>query len=196
MAHIDYYFGTTSPYVYLAGNRLEEIAAKHGAAITYRPVDIPQLFDRTGGIQPASRHSSRMEYRAQELARWSEELGMPLKIDVAATNAAPSSYAVIAAQETGGDVAPLIQAITRARWAEGRDIADDAVIREALSATGFDPSLVDKGLFVGAETYARNLECAVEAGVFGAPFYIVTDSGQKFWGQDRLSFLDKHLASL
>jgi 2-hydroxychromene-2-carboxylate isomerase len=45
----------------------------------------------------------------------------------------------------------------------------------------------------GAETYATNLEEAVAAGVFGAPFYVV-DSGQSFWGQDRLEDLDLHLA--
>ena len=30
MAHIDYYFSTLSPFAYLAGGRLEEIAAQHG----------------------------------------------------------------------------------------------------------------------------------------------------------------------
>ena len=42
MPHIDYYFATISPYTYLAGMRLEEIAAKDGATITYKPVDIMQ----------------------------------------------------------------------------------------------------------------------------------------------------------
>ena len=53
--------------------------------------------------------------------------------------------------------------------------------------------LADSGLLVGAETYARNLEDAVAAGVLGSPFYIVTDTGQKFWGQDRLDHLQAHL---
>jgi 2-hydroxychromene-2-carboxylate isomerase len=47
-------------------------------------------------------------------------------------------------------------------------------------------------LLQGADTYARNLEEAVEKGVFGAPFYIL-DDGQKFWGQDRLEDLEMHL---
>ena len=59
MASIDYYLGTISPYVYLAGTRLEEIAEKHGATVTYKPLDLLQLFDRTGGIRPAERHPSR-----------------------------------------------------------------------------------------------------------------------------------------
>jgi len=199
MAHIDYYLGTISPYCYLAGNRLEATAARHGAQITYKPVDLLQLFDRTGGVRPAERHASRLEYRAQELPRWAEHLGMPFNMKPAhwPVNMAPSSYAIIAAQEAGGgDLAGLVQGFLRAVWAENRDISDDGVIRDILAAHGFDPSLADKGLFVGAETYGRNLEQAVEAGAFGAPFYVVRDSGQRFWGQDRLDFLDRHLASL
>ena len=198
MAHIDYYLGTISPWCYLAGDRLEGIAARHGATVTYKPLDLLQLFDRTGGVRPAQRHASRMEYRAQELPRWAAHLGMALNLRPAfwPVNMAPSSYAIIAAQAQGGDVGPLVQAFLRAVWAEERDISDDAVIRDILQAQGFDPSLADTGLFVGAETYGRNLEEAVAAGAFGAPFYIVRETGERFWGQDRLDFLDRHLATL
>jgi 2-hydroxychromene-2-carboxylate isomerase len=199
LSHIDYYLSTQSPYCYLAGDRLEQIAARHGAEITYKPLDAWQLFDRTGGIRPANRHPSRMQYRAQELPRWAEWLQMPMTPQPAffPVNTAPSAYAIIAAQDAGGgDLAGLVQGFLRAIWAEEKDIADDAVIRARLAAAGFDPDLADKGLFLGAETFGRNLEQAVEAGVFGVPFYVVRESGQRFWGQDRLDFLDRHLASL
>lgn len=195
MAQIDYWLSPLSPWCYLAGDRLERIAGRHGATITYRPIDALQLFDRTGGQHPDNRHPSRLEYRGQELPRWAEHLGMPLNMKprTGRPNAAPASYAIIAAQEAGGDVGTLVQAILRAHWAEQRDIADDSTLREILSKSGFDPGLVDSGLFVGAEAYARNLEMAVEAGAFGVPFYLVRETGQKFWGQDRLDFLDGHL---
>lgn len=199
MAHIDYYFGTPSPWAYLAGNRLEEIAARHGATITYKPLDLMQLFDRTGGVRPADRPPSRLEMRAQEMRRWSEHLGMKMNLKPAfwPVNPAPSSYAIIAAQEAGGgDLAGLVQSFLRAVWADEENIADDAVIRTKLSAAGFDPALADKGLFIGAETFGRNLEQAVEAGAFGAPFYIVQGSDERFWGQDRLEFLDRYLDRL
>lgn len=196
MAHIDYYFATLSPFTYFAGTRLEEIAARHGATVTYKPLDILGLFSRTGGTPPGQRHPSRMEYRAQELTRLAKKTGMPFHLKPAfwPFNAAPSSYAVIAAQQAGGgDMGALVHGILRACWAEEKDAADDAVIRACLESAGFDPSLADSGLLVGAETYARNLEEAVERGVFGAPFYI-TDTDQRFWGQDRLADLDAHLA--
>jgi len=196
MADIDYFFSTLSPYTYLAGADLEQVAARHGANITYKPLDIMALFPRTGGTPPKDRHPSRQEYRLQELARQSAKRNMPLNIAPAhwPTNAAPSSYAIIAAQNAGGgDLGALTQGVLRACWAEEKDIADDAVVRACLDAAGFDPSLADSGLLIGAETYAANLEEAVSRGVFGSPFYI-TGEDQRFWGQDRLEDLAAHLA--
>ncbi|MCR8722936.1 2-hydroxychromene-2-carboxylate isomerase [Frigidibacter sp. ROC022] len=199
MAHIDYFFSTLSPWTYLAGTRLEEIAARHGATIAYKPLDIIALFGRTGGTPPGQRHASRQEYRAQDLVRQAASLGMPFNLKPAhwPTNGAPAAYAVIsAAREGGGDLGALAHGFTRAVWAEDRDIAEDEVIKDCLSAAGFDPGTADRGLFTAADVYGANLEEAVARGVFGAPFYVVAETDQRFWGQDRLADLDKHLATL
>ncbi len=196
MANIDYYFATVSPYTYLAGTELEKIAARHGATINYKPLDIVALFARTGGIHPKDRHVSRQEYRLQDMQRRAARAGLPLNLKPAfwPANTAPSSYAIIAAQNAGGgDLGALVHSITAACWAEDKNIADEDVIRGCLSTAGFDPELVNSGMLEGAETYARNLEDAVSAGAFGAPFYI-TDTDQRFWGQDWLDDLDRYLA--
>ena len=195
MPTIDFYFSTLSPYTYLAGDRLERIAEQRGATVTYKPLDIMALFSRTGGTPPKDRHPNRQTYRLEDLIRAAARAEMPLNPNPAfwPTNAAPSSYALIAAQANGGsDVGGLLRAISRACWAEEKDIAEDDVIKACLEEAGFDPGLTESGLLMGAETYAANLEQAVEAGVFGAPFY-VTDDGAHFWGQDRLEDLDWHL---
>lgn len=195
MPHIDYYFATLSPYTYLAGTRMEEVAAKHGATIRYKPLDIMGLFGRTGGTPPPQRHINRQEWRLQEMRRSASKLGMKMNLKPAhwPTNPAPSSYAIIAAQHAGGgDLAGLVHGFVRAVWAEERDVADEAVVREVLEAHGFDAGLVDSGMLAGAEEYAANLEEAVEKGVFGAPFYI-TDSDERFWGQDKIEDLDLYL---
>lgn len=195
MTQIDYYFATLSPYVYLAGTRLEEVAAKHGATINYKPFDIIAIFGRTGGTPPKDRHPSRIEHRAQALPREAKKLGMPFNLKPAhwPTNGAPASYAFIAAQNAGGgDLGKLAHAICRSVWVDEKDIAQDDVVRACLTEAGFDPALADSGMLEGAETYARNLEEAVEAGVFGAPFYII--DGQRFWGQDKIEDVDLYLA--
>ena len=195
MAQIDYFFAPMSPFTYLAGARLEQVAARHGAAVRYIPLDAPALFPRTGGQLLANRHESRNAYRLQELRRTAKKRGV--KIDIPAAffpvNPAPASYAIIAAALAGGgDLAGLVQAFPRAVWAEGRNIADDAVVKDLLAAHGFDPAVADRHMLAAAETYAANLEEAVSRGVFGVPFYVVGE--ERFWGQDRLEDLDLHLA--
>lgn len=196
MPHIDYYFATISPFTYLSGTRPAEIAEKHGATITYKPLDIMGLFSRTGGIPPKDRHPNRQEYRLQDMRRRSALLGVPLNVQPMfwPTNPAPSSYAIIAAQSAGGgDLAGLVASITRACWSEEKDVSQDDVIVACLEANGFDGGLAMSGMLAGAEEYAANLEEAVTKGAFGAPFFI-TDSDERFWGEDRLADLDAHLA--
>ncbi|MFZ5711006.1 MAG: 2-hydroxychromene-2-carboxylate isomerase [Pseudomonadota bacterium] len=194
MAHIDYFLAPQSPYVYLAGRRPWEIAARHGATLTVKPLDVAQLFPRTGGKVQAERHPSRNEYAAQDRVRQARKLGLPLDADPVfrGANPAPASYAIIAAQAAGGgDLAGLVAALARAMWAEGRDISEDEVIRPALAASGFPEDVADRGMLMAADTYSANLEEAVLRGVFGVPFFITGEA--RFWGQDRLDDLDAHL---
>ena len=195
MAHIDYYFATLSPFTYLCGTRPEEVAKAHGATLTYKPLDIMQLFGRTGGTPPKDRHPNRQEYRLQDMRRRAALLGMPINLKPAfwPTNGAPSSYAIIAAQAAGGDVAKLVACISKACWADEKDISQDDVIRACLVEAGFDADLADKDMLASAETFGANLEEGINAGVFGAPFF-VADSGERFWGEDRLDDLGAHLA--
>ncbi len=196
MPHIDYFLSTISPFTYLAGTRLNEIAEKHGATVMYKPMDLMAVFARTGGVPPKDRHPNRQALRAQELRRASVKTGLPMNFQPAhfPTNMAPSSYAIIAAQKSGGgDLNGLVHSFLRACWAEEKDIADDAVIKDCLETAGFDPTLADSGMLSGAEEYAANTEEAVNRGVFGSPFYI-TDQDERFWGHDRLDDLESHLA--
>lgn len=195
MPQIDYFFAPMSPFCYLAGDRLEQIAARHGANLRYIPIDAPALFPRTGGQVLAERHQSRKDYRLQELRRQAAKRGAKLDLQPMffPVNPAPAAYAIIAAAKVGGgDLAGLVQAFPRAVWAEGRNIAEDDVVRALLAAHGFDPAIADKHMLMAAETYMANLEEAVARGVFGVPFYIVGD--ERFWGQDRLEDLDLHLS--
>ncbi len=196
MAHIDCYFSVLSPFSYLAGMRLEEIAARRGATITRKPMDIMKVFQAVGAQPVPQRHVSRREYRLQELKRLSRRTGLPITLSPAhwPTDPVPASTALIAAQAAeAGDVGAAAFALMRACWAEEKDIADPAVIAAALAEGGIDAAALEVGDAARAE-YERNADEAVARGVFGAPFYIVGD--ERFWGQDRLDHLDDHLAEI
>ena len=121
MSHIDYFFSPISPFTYLAGSGLEEIVWKHKATVIDKPIDVIAVFSRTGGTALAQRHPSRQEYRLKELQMQSKKKNLPIKLkpQFISTNAAPSSYAIVAAQADGsGDVGGLLQGILRACWAK------------------------------------------------------------------------------
>jgi 2-hydroxychromene-2-carboxylate isomerase len=197
VAEIDYFYFPNSPYCYLAGLGLEQVAARHGASIAYKPVELMRIFAETGTPQLKDRHESRKRYRLQDLARTARAVGLPINLQPPyfPANPVPASAAVIAAQNAGGgDLAGLAHRILRALWAEDRDIGDDAVVRDCLTAAGFAPDLADKGMLSAVETLQRNTDEALRRGVFGAPTYAVGE--ELFWGQDRLPILDAHLAEI
>ena len=193
---IDYYLFPLSPFAYLAGLDLEEIAARQGATITYKPVQLLRIFAETGTPQLKDRHPSRQKYRLQDIARVARANGLPINPSPRhfPTNPVPASAAIISrAGRAAATSARWSHAFLRAVWAEERDIAEDEVVRDILAQAGFDPALADRGLLTAVETLERNTDEAIRRVVFGAPSYVVDE--EIFWGQDRLPLLEAHLAA-
>jgi 2-hydroxychromene-2-carboxylate isomerase len=194
MVAVDCFFGVLSPWAYLAGDRAERIAAAHGFAHRWRPVDLGRLFAETGGVALPQRHPSRQAYRLQELARWRDRLGVPLTLHPKhwPTAGGPASAAIAAAEAQGLGAGRLAAAVMRAIWAEERDIGDAATLDAVIAAAGIDPAALDRA--AGAAAVQAATDEAARRGVFGAPTWAVGEA--LFWGQDRLDFLDRHLARL
>ena len=157
MTQVECYFSVMSPYSYLAMPDLARIAA--GVGIRYMPLHFGALAQRMGSILMTEATGPRKRWYHQDLPRQAARRGLVLNIQPAfwPGNAAPASYAIIAAQDQGGDVDGLVQTFCRALWAEDRDIADDHVVRECLAAHGFDADWADRRMFMAAERYAQNL---------------------------------------
>ncbi len=195
---VDYYFSVNSPYVYIGSARVAQMAAAVGAGWRYKPLHFSALAGRMGSLVMLDADPARKAYFAQDLPRQAAKAGLPMleAPPFYPANSAPASYAIIAAQAAvakgaAGDLHGLVAGVSRAVWAEGRDIADGEVIAAIMSASGFDPAIADRGMFMAADEYARNVEDAVAAGVFGAPFIVAGDA--KFWGQDRLDDAAQYL---
>ena len=45
---IDFYFDFSSPYGYLAAERIDGIASKHGCTVTWRPMLLGAVFQKIG----------------------------------------------------------------------------------------------------------------------------------------------------
>jgi 2-hydroxychromene-2-carboxylate isomerase len=195
---IDYYFAPNSPWTYLGHQRFWDIARAAGARINVLPVDLGgKVFPVSGGLPLAKRAPQRQAYRLVELKRFSEWLDAPLNPTPAyfPVNCDDAARLIIAADlKLGTDAAMRIAgAILRAVWADERNIGDEATLAALLAKCGLPASLLaDSHTQAAADRYIADSERAIEAGVFGAPSYVI--DGEVFWGQDRLEFVERRLA--
>lgn len=194
MAIIDYYFSLLSPYTYLSGDRLERIAESRNATINYRPIDFIKVGGETGWTPPSMRHPSRVEYRRQDLARLGKREDMSINLVPAfwPTKTGPASKTVIAADLAGHSPGPLSRIFLRMVWADEKDISNQDTISEALNEADITQNDIEEHLVEAESRYDVFTESAPDRGVFGVPFYLV--GNDRFWGQDRLSDLDRYLA--
>jgi 2-hydroxychromene-2-carboxylate isomerase len=195
---IDYYFSPQSPWTYLGHERFAKIAAAAAARINVLPVDLGRVFPVSGGLPLAKRAPQRQTYRLVELKRFSEFLARPLVLQPRyfPVNADDAAKLIIAVdQADGADAAMRIAgAALRGIWAEQRNIADPAVLQTMLVECALAPRrLEDSQSQAVHERYAADSQRAIDAGVFGAPTYVI--DGEMFWGQDRLDFVERKLAA-
>ena len=194
---IDYYLAPQSPWTYLGHARFMRIAADAGAIVRVLPVDLGKIFPVSGGLPLAQRPPQRQAYRLMELARWRDFLGLPLNVKPKyfPVPADDASRLIIAVDQADGTAAAmrLTGALLTAVWAQERDIASAATRTELLAECGLAVQRADDARAPAVQAaYEHNTQRAIDAGVFGAPSYVV--DGEIFWGQDRLELLQRRLA--
>lgn len=190
---IHYFHSLSSPWAYLGGPRLAEIAGRYGVPIICRPITV---LTENGGVLLRTRPDARQRYHAVELDRWRRHLGLPLNLTPRhyPTDPKPAALVVIAAQRAGHDAPSLSHAFLRALWAEEEDTKDTAVLARIASTLGLPgEALVNASLAPEVEAeWQANRAAAIAGGMFGTPNYVWR--GVIHWGQDRLDFLERMIA--
>jgi 2-hydroxychromene-2-carboxylate isomerase len=198
MPVITYYMSVTSPWTYLGSARFAAIARKHGYTVDIKPSRFGEVFAKTGGLPLPKRSPERRAYRLMDMKRWRDHLGIPVNLEPKhfPTDDSPASRLVIAAKLAGKDAHALATEIGKALWEKEQNITETPVLETCARNVGLDATAILKAGPVEAELSALHDAYTAEAisrGVFGAPSYVLA-SGEIFWGQDRLDFLDRALA--
>ena len=190
MPDLEFFYDFTSPYSYLASERVEALAARAGAALHWRPFLLGGVLKATGNRAPIE-IPAKGKHMLVDLARWAGERGIPFRFP--AIFPVPSILALRAALAAArrGQLVPFTHAVFRAVWTEGKEIGTPEQLAAVLQAAGLD----GPGLVVAApaekETLVKQTQEAVERGAFGAPAFFV---GQEmFVGNDRMEFVEQAL---
>lgn len=191
---VTYYFSVASPFTFLGHATFGALAARFGAVVRHRPLDLGRVLAATGGQRLPDRSPQRQRYRLEEMRRWGRRRGLPILEHPACHGAsrALASGIVLAAQRRGMDVFALADWIMAACWLHDRDIAEPAM-QEALCARfGVEDGLIAAALSDEIQSeWQQNTDEAIAAGVFGVPTYVV--GPEMFWGQDQLALVEEAL---
>ena len=193
---IDFYFDFSSPYGYFASSRIDEIAARHGRTVHWRPILLGAVFKITGQ-QPLPTIPLKGSYAKHDLVRSARLLGVPFKLPskFPIAGQAPSRAYYWIADRDAALARTAAQALYRAYFAEDRDISNPEVTANVAAKLGVSRDELLRAVNDAAvkERLRNEVDAAIERGVFGSP-YIVID-GEPFWGADRLDQAEKWLAT-
>ncbi|MDB5879328.1 MAG: 2-hydroxychromene-2-carboxylate isomerase [Variovorax sp.] len=196
MTQVDYYFTPQSPWTYLGHARFAALLKATGATVRVRPIDFGAVFPVSGGLPLGKRAPQRQAYRLVEMARFSEQLDVELNpkpkfFPVASDDA--SRLIIAVDMHDGADAAMrLCGAVFAAVWVQERNIADPAVLEALAVECGLPAKRAEQSHSQAVqERYEADTKEAIDAGVFGAPSYVI--EGEIFWGQDRLDFVERAL---
>jgi 2-hydroxychromene-2-carboxylate isomerase len=193
-APIEFWFDFSSGYAYFTALEIDELAARLGRHVAWRPFMLGAAFKVTGAVG-LSRTPMKGDYARHDWQRIARYRNVPFQphpdhpiVQIPATRA----YYWIErrrpemAHEFG-------RAAFRAYFGEGRDLrvpevlADLAVplgiAREDMVDGMVDPEIKKQAKAASDEALSKN--------VFGSPFLIV--DGEPFWGWDRLPMLEEWL---
>lgn len=196
-APIDFYFDFSSPYGYLASEKIEETAARHSRSIDWHPILLGIVFKQTGAA-PLTMVPLKGDYSRRDMARSARFHGvtdfrMPSKFPIPTQAAArivlwqKSRDAALAAK--------VVHSLYRAFFIDDVDISDPEKAVAVAAKCGVDAAAaraaIDEPVVKDALKQANDE--AIARGVFGSPFIIV--DGEPFWGLDRLDQVERWLAT-
>lgn len=193
-AVIEFWFDYSSPWSYLASQRIEEVAARAGAELVWRPMLLGAVFKQIGqaNVPLFAMPDAKRRWIASDLELWSAWWGVPFRwaSRFPQKTVTPLRLALLA----GDRIAELSHAFFRAMWLEDRNLEDEATLAAILASLGLDAALLARaGEPASKQALVDSTAAAVAGGVFGAPSFHVRRGGSTrlFFGQDRLDQVER-----
>ena len=184
---LEFYFDFSSPYGYLASEKIDALAQRFGRQVRWRPILLGVVFRETGAV-PLTEAPLKGEYSLRDFSRSARYLGVPYthpaRFPVATQHAARTYYWLH--EKDCAMARAFAHATFRSFYIEGCDISDLTVVLDLACRQGSDYNALSEAL-AGPSVKERlkgECEAAIRKGVFGSPYIIV--DGEPFFGVDRL----------
>jgi len=195
-AALDFYFDFSSPYGYLASQKVEALAHKHGRSVNWCPILLGAIFKVTGGA-PLPNLPLKGDYARRDFLRSAKFHGIPMKYPSTfpISGVAPTRAVIWLKGKEPAKVPALVKALYTALFVDDVNISEAENVIKVAASIGCDANASRAALSDQAvkDKTKAEVDAALARGVFGSP-YIVID-GEPFWGIDRFDQIEKWLAT-
>lgn len=189
---IDFYFDFSSPYGYIASEKIEALAARHGRSVDWHPILLGVVFRETGAA-PLTDVPLKGQYSKRDFARGARFHGvdrfrLPSTFPIATQG--PARIVLWVKERDAALAVATLHALYRAFFGDDVDISKNAVavaVGCGVDGAAARPAIGDPAI---KDALRRENERAIAAGVFGSPFTVVDN--EPFWGVDQV---DRWLAT-
>lgn len=188
---IEFWFDFSSAYAYFASFEIEDVAARHGRDILWRPFMLGGAFKATGarGLSSTPLKADYAHRDWQRIARIkSRAFQLPAHHPSIALPAVRACHWL--EREAPNRAGAFAAATLRAYFEEGIDTADPQAVGAVAARLGLPAGEIaaanDNPEF--KQLARQRSEEAVSRGIFGSPWMIV--DSEPFWGWDRVPMVD------
>lgn len=185
---IEFWYEFASTYSYPAAMRVEDVAARKGIAVAWRPFLLGPVFRDLGWADsPFNLQHAKGIYMWRDLERTCAKLGLPFSRPEPFPQNSLLAARMATALEDGVQRAAFTRGVYRSQFADALSISDEAVLRGLLEDLHLDAAeiLAHATTPKTKQILKDNTALARTHGIFGAPTWRTPD-GELFWGNDRL----------
>lgn len=193
MTTVEFFFDYSSPWTYLAFDRIEEVCAETGAELVWKPFLVGGVFNKVNPSVYQRRENPvppKDAYYRKDMHDWARfqglTIGKPSVFPVNSVKALRGAFVAIEA----GKISDYSREVFKAYWTDDKDISQDDVLRPIVESVGLDSR--DFFQKIAAPDWKQKLfdttDELIARGGFGSPTMFV-DKDDMYFGNDRLELM-------
>jgi 2-hydroxychromene-2-carboxylate isomerase len=193
MTTVEFFFDYSSPWTYLAFDRIEGFCEKNGAELIWKPFLVGGVFNKVNPSVYQRRENPvppKDNYYRKDMNDWARYQGITLiKPSVFPVNSVKALRGAFVAIEEG-KISEYSRGCFGAYWTDDKDISQEDVLQPIAEAAGMDgEAFMAK---ITEERIKRKLfettdEIIAREG-FGSPTFFI-DESDMYFGNDRLELM-------
>ena len=194
MATLEFFFDVSSPWTYLAFERIEGVAERTGAKLIWKPFLVGGVFNKVNPSVYQRRENpvpvKDAHYR-KSMEDWAAfqglKIGRPSVFPLNSVKALRGAFVAI----DQGKVVPYVRACFEAYWRDDKDISQEAELRKVVEKAGMDPDAFFAAIATDEikQRLFSTTDEIIERGGYGSPTFFV-NGDDMYFGNDQMPLVE------